>query len=218
MSTWEAILEDYLEGAGSRAAAESLRFRIALPAEARQEVETVLRLADRLADATQSVRPPAGAAQRLGDRLLLAGLPDVRPNWVQEGSELVAPDGASRPGADEDAVNAAIEGASGLTTPLPTIEPGGPARDLTAFNEIAAAVRRESSAPDAAIPPGAIDRLRTKLAEAQERGEGGASSIVARRILAQLRGEATRPPAAVRPPDVLAAGEEPEDGEGPPKG
>jgi hypothetical protein len=220
MPAWESIIEQYLEGAGSRAAAESLRFRIALPAEARQEVETVLRLADRLADATRSVRPTTGAAERLGDRLLGAGLPDVRPNWVQEGSDFIAPDGTPRPGADEDAVNAAIEGAIDLTAAATasrlTIGPGAAEQHLNSFKQIADALRGEApSAAAESVPSGAIFRLRSRLAEARQRGEGGASPTVARRILAQLRGEAVKPPASVRPPDVLAAGEEPEAGDEP---
>jgi hypothetical protein len=216
MPAWEAIIEQYLEGTGSRAAAESLRFRIALPDDARQEVETVLRLADRLTDATQSARPPIGAAQRLGDFVVRAGPPGVRPTWVLEGSDFVALEGTPTPGADEEVVNAEIEGASEVTAPLMSRGaelPGDAGQDLNAFKQIAAALRRE--APSAAVdsvPPGAVLRLRSRLAEAQRRGEGGASPVVARRILAQLRGEASKPPAIVRPPDVLAAGEEPEEG------
>lgn len=217
MPDWESILEEYVEGTGSRASAESLRFRIALPPEARREVETVLRLADRLADATRSVRPPAEAARRLGDRLLVAGLPEVKPNWVWEQEDFMASDGAVRPGAAEDAVNAAIEGVgatAGSTTHSLAGRDGQ--RDLNAFRKIAAEAHRQmSSGQDHPAPAGAIDRLRSKLAEAREGGEGGASPTVAARILAQLRGQPTKARPAVRPPDVLAAGKEPEDAEPP---
>jgi len=211
MPAWEAIVEEYLEGTGSRAAAESLRFRIALPSAARWEVETVLRLADRLADATHSVRPPAGAADRLGNRLLLAGRPEVHPKWVQEGSDFIAPKGVPRLGADEDAANAVIEGTLDLA-PTITIGRGDAENDLNAFKSIAAAIRREEPSPAAgSIPAGAIGRLRSKLAADQ--GEGGASPVVAARILAQMRGEAAAPSRPSRPPDVLAAGEETETGD-----
>ncbi len=150
---------------------------------------------------------------------VLAGLPEAQPNWRREGGDFIAPADTPHPGADEDAVNAAIEGASDLTAPtsLTAVQSGDAEHDLSAVKKIAMQIRIESpSAQGASAPPGAIDRLRLRLAEVQERGEGGASPVVARRIVAQLRGEAARPPAAFRPPDVLAAGQEPEDPEEPP--
>jgi hypothetical protein len=228
MAAWEAIVEEYLEGTGSRAAAESLRFRIALPPEARQEVETVLRLADRLTVVTQSVRAPAGAMERLGDCLLRAGPPDVCPKWDRDGDDFIAPQGVPQPGADEEAVNAAIEGAaiegafdatSAASTPLPAAGPAELQQDLAAFKDIAAAIRREArSAAGVLVPPGAVARLRARLVESREAGEGGASPVVAARILAQLRGETAKHPNVSRPPDVLAAGEELEEGNQSPTG
>jgi len=216
MPTWDAILEHYLEGAGSRAAAESLRFRIALPAEGRREVENVLRLADCLADATRSARPPAGAAQRLGERLGHAGEPDVRPNWLWDGSDFIPPDGVARAGAEEDACNAAIEGATDRRVGPAPFAGAVPRQDLQTFELIAAVIRSKTSSPPDSAPPGAIERLRSKLARAIEAGEGGASPGVAGRIMAQLRDDGAKPQASVGPPDVLAAGKDLEDAEGPP--
>jgi len=215
MQNWEAILEEYMDGSGSRAAAESLRFRIALSTEARREVETVLRLADRLADAVRSVQPPAGAAGRLGDRIRFQGPPEFPANWARDGAEFVSP-AACGSDADEEAVNAAIEGEPETTdappAPLSIGRASATGQDLNEFNSISAALRgNDSPASDELVPPGAVDRLRSKFEEAIEAGEGGASPLVARRILSQIRGEASGPLPFIRPPDVRAAGEEPEE-------
>jgi len=195
----ESILEAYLEGDASRAAAEGLRFRIALPFAA--HAEAVLRLADCLTLATRKTNPPASAANRLRQQLGRAGAPDSLPNWVQDGGEFMAPPGARRADADEYAANAIIEFAD-----PDTVAASSPEETVEVFQRLAASVR---AATPASAPPGALDRLGTKLAAAFRAGE--ADPAIARRILSQLRGKPARPPLTMRLPDVLAAGEEPED-------
>jgi hypothetical protein len=204
MSDWESILEDYLDGSASRATAEGLRFRIALPFAGRAEVETVLRLADCITDAMRSTSPPAGAANRLLGLLTQAGEPERQPNWSNDGGEFIAPLGTRRADADEDACNAAIESGE----PGAILAPS-PDRMLEEFQRLAASARESAKSSSNSMPAGAVDRLRSMLSEAIHEEE--ADPAVARRILSQLRGEPARPPKTIRPPDVLAAGEEPEE-------
>jgi hypothetical protein len=81
MNTWEDILNQYLEGDVLRADVESLRWKIALPDAARDEIDRDLKLVDDLYAAAELVAPPAGAADRLIEAIRRAPAPKMPSHW-----------------------------------------------------------------------------------------------------------------------------------------
>jgi hypothetical protein len=66
---WEETLNAYLEGRGLRADAEDLLMRLHLSPDDRDQIERSLRLTDELTLTLRQAQPPAGAQERLVDRL-----------------------------------------------------------------------------------------------------------------------------------------------------
>jgi hypothetical protein len=215
MENWEDILAGYLEGIESRADAESLRWKIHLAAEVREEVEAVLRLADEVAAAIGSVAVPEGAVSRLQEALHGQGDWHSRPapaNWRLgpggfEATQVLA---APLPAAGlEDAINALIEG---------TAAGAGSARDVTGADEelsgrleqVRSLTSHLSELASRRPPEGAVDRMLSRFREDVSAGAetipaaDAADEEVARQFLARLRPAARRPQLPARP-DVLAA-------------
>ena len=66
---WEETLNAYLEGRGLRADAEDLLMRLHLSPDDRDQIERSLRLTDELTLTLREAQPPAGAQERLINRL-----------------------------------------------------------------------------------------------------------------------------------------------------
>jgi hypothetical protein len=66
---WEETLNAYLEGRGLRADAEDLLMRLHLSPVDRDQIERSLRLTDELTLTLRQAQPPAGAQQRLVNKL-----------------------------------------------------------------------------------------------------------------------------------------------------
>ena len=66
---WEETLNAYLEGRGLRADAEDLLMRLHLSPTDRDQIERSLRLTDELTLTLRQAQPPAGAQERLVNKL-----------------------------------------------------------------------------------------------------------------------------------------------------
>lgn len=223
MGNWEDILTGYLEATESRADAEALRWKIHLPAEVREEVEAVLRMADEVAAAVGSVTVPEGAVERLRESLHTqpdwSGRP-VPASWRPGPAGFEAPALVSGRLGEEDAINALIEGteaAAGTT--------GSAASFAAADEELAGRLEQvrsmASHLSDLARqnpPEGAVDRLLSRFREDVTAGAGGdeegaeaaaeADEEAARQFLAKLKTNVSRRPSLPARPDVLAASAE----------
>lgn len=213
MENWEDILAGYLEGMESRADAESLRWKIHLPAEVREEVEAVLRLADEVAAAIGSVSVPEGAVPRLQDAL--HAQPDWQSRPMPAGWQFASGEFESRRlggvavsagSAAEDAVNAVIEGTAGSAGRTPDLADEELAGRL---EQVRLLTVHLSDLARRRPPEGAVDRLLSRFREDVAAGsdEGGAEADeeAARQFLARIKTGAPRRPQLPARPDVLAA-------------
>jgi hypothetical protein len=198
MPAWQTILDLYLQGEGTRAEVESLRLRLQLSPGDRAEIESALRLADRLENAASLVLPPLDGPQRMLDRLRehIGKSPSPNPRWLGDLSDnpsalrLGRQDDASL----EDAMNAVIEG---NTT---TISSPASNEQLRQFEAIAQACADPSTQP---VPPaGAQNRLLARLHEFQQTEAGAIDPAVRRRLLSQAESTGTE---SQRLPDLKAA-------------
>src|SRR5687767_11508815 len=116
MTDWEDILNAYLEGRGLRADAEDLLMRLHLTASDRDLIERSLRLADQVTTALrQAPQPATGSADRLIEVLRSCPAPATMPQeWRPSAEGFAAATtmtiAADAPVADEDLLDAALEG------------------------------------------------------------------------------------------------------------
>lgn len=198
MPAWQTILDLYLQGEGTRAEVESLRFRLHLNPGDRAEIESALHLADRLESAVGLLLPPPGAAQRLRDRLHehIGQSPAPQPRWVGAitGKPSVFRLGRLDDAGLEDATNSVIEGnATTLFSPASN-------EQLTQFQAIADVCADPSTLPEA--PQGAEERLLARLREFQQSEAGAIDPAVQRRLLSKIESAAVE---AEPLPDLKAA-------------
>ncbi len=212
MNNWESILDQYLCGEGSRADVESLRLRLTLAAEEREEIEGALRLVDEICAAFGTVAVPKGAAERLSESFQSHATQNVcesLPRWVWDGSTYRNDPMVLRPTPvmDEESVAyAMIEGEAGSNSQH-TSDAG--------LQQVLNQLSDPSAKP--ALPAGAENRLLSRLRPHMQSEAEQMDPSVARRILRQLQ-ECPLPSIfSDNVPDVLAATTDADEKASPPK-
>jgi hypothetical protein len=208
---WEDILNAYLEGRGLRADAEDLLMRLHLTAQDREHVERSLRLADEVAAAMRPIQPPDGMAERLARTLGACPAPARMPTrWDLDGGPAADDDDPT----EEDLLNAAIDGRVSFEQLYDARAAGQLSESgreaIEDLETIAAGVADVSLPMSGAAPSGLEARLVDRLRAHMDSDEGDVDQRVVNRLL--TRRTHTRG-AQIVLPDVLAAGEDPDDAE-----
>jgi hypothetical protein len=206
MTDWEDILNAYLEGRGLRADAEDLLMRLHLDPRDRDHVARSLRLADEIAAAVRRPQPSAGADARLLDGLRACPAPDVVPTrWRATADGFTADPAAPAPAAEEDLLDAALEGRVSLNELRAMRDAGRLTDSAGEALDALEAVEESVTAASPPAPAGLESRLRDRLRTHMTSEDGHLDARVAARLLAP------EPPARNTPAhrDVIAAEEEP---------
>jgi hypothetical protein len=209
---WEETLDAYLEGRSLRADAEDLLMRLHLSADDRDEIERSLRLTDELTLTLRQAQPPTGAEQRLLNQLRACAVPAELPeDWrVTESGEMVRPAGSPMTLAEEDLLDAALEGRVTMKELVNLRDTGqlteGGAEAVEELRLVAEAITDLSPARRS-IPTGMKGRLRNKL-ESHIMSEAGE---IDGKVIERLLGDTPQAKPRLAMPDVLAAEENPEE-------
>jgi hypothetical protein len=216
-ATWESILDQFLTGEGSRADVESLRLRVNLAPEERDEVEATLRLVDELAGAGNTIVVPQGALERVIASMRKHVARDTShfsmPRWEWDGSGYRSDPMLLHPTPsmnDEEIASALIEGSSvpaDIARSAASEASDDSRQQLEEFQKIIETLGDPTGRP--AIPPGAEDRLTARLRE-RMRDADEVDPSVARRILRQLQSCPLPSLFSENLPDVLAATTDPD--------
>jgi hypothetical protein len=207
-ATWETILDQFLSGEGSRADVESLRLRLSLGADEREEVEATLRLVDELHAVGETIAVPQGALERLSvslrEHIAQDASDSPAPRWEWDGATYRADPMVLRPTSsvdDEGIANSIIEGnASPAGYSLTAASSNS---QLDEFQRIIDTLSDPSARPP--LPQGAEDRLVAKLRGHMQSPAEQVDPNVARRILRQLESCPLPSLFSENVPDVLAA-------------
>ena len=208
---WEDTLNAYLEGHALRADAEDLLMRLHLAPADRDQIERSLRLTDELTVALRQIQPPANSQSRLLTALRALPVPDDAPfGWqmIQSTGQLARPTGSPNLIAEEDVLDAALEGRvtlhdlDNLRATHQLSESGAAAADKL---QAAADAITDLSPAGEAVPPAMTARLLSKLESHIISQAGEVDPKIADRLLSKT------PPAKPKltMPDVLAAEENP---------
>jgi hypothetical protein len=209
---WEETLDAYVEGRSLRADAEDLLMRLHLSADDRDEIERSLRLTDELTLTLRQAQPPIGAEQRLLNQLRACAVPaDLPEDWgMTESGEMVRSAGSPMTLAEEDLLDAALEGRVTMKE-LVNLRDAGQLTDggAEAVEELRSAAEAITDLSPArrSIPGGMKARLRRKL-ESHIMSEAGE---IDGKVIERLLADTPEPKPRLAMPDVMAAEEDPEE-------
>jgi hypothetical protein len=203
---WEETLNAYLEGRGLRADAEDLLMRLQLSPSERDQIERSLRLTDELTVTLRQAQLPAGAQGRMLGTLRACPAPAELP-LAWEMSEAGMTTAVSTASADEDLLDAAIEGRIPLSKLVAMRDAGQLSESAVEALEAlqGAAETVADLSPGRRGARGMVDRLRTTLENHMTSKAGELDAKVVDRLLAKPG----QPQKREDLPDVIAAEEEP---------